>query len=122
MRFSAYLLHSGKRLLKFSGGMGSPTEEIASHARRWYRCNGLHYDAIVEGHHNEALSVAEIVDRLHPLRSVCRWTHGTWDFGHGKQRAWNELQNTGSDIILLADFLLTQYRERVWKTRLQLAV
>jgi DGQHR domain-containing protein len=51
---------------------------------------------------------------LEPLRDVCRWTHGYWDFGPGVQRKWNEVQNTSRDIQLLANYLLVQYKKRVW--------
>jgi DGQHR domain-containing protein len=51
---------------------------------------------------------------LEPLREACRWTDGYWDFGPGMQRRWNELQNTPRDIQLLANYLLVQYKERVW--------
>lgn len=50
---------------------------------------------------------------LAPLAEVCRWTSGHWDFPD-TPRKWNDLQNTSRDIILLADYLLEQYRRRVW--------
>ncbi|MGE5608802.1 MAG: DGQHR domain-containing protein DpdB [Bacillota bacterium] len=51
---------------------------------------------------------------LTPLKAVCRWTEGFWDFGPGMQRKWNEVQNTPKDIQLLANYLLVQYRSLVW--------
>jgi DGQHR domain-containing protein len=51
---------------------------------------------------------------LAELRDVCNWTSGFWDFGPGSQRKWNELQNTTRDIQLLTNFLLWQYKARVW--------
>ena len=51
---------------------------------------------------------------LEPLRDVCRWTDGYWDFGPGIQRKWNEIQNTPRDIQILANYLLVQYKSRVW--------
>ncbi len=51
---------------------------------------------------------------LGPLRDVCRWTDGYWDFGPGQQRKWNEIQNTSKDIQLLSNYLLVQYKGRVW--------
>lgn len=51
------------------------------------------------------------------LRDTCRWTHGYWDFGPGKQRKWNEVQNTSKDIQMLASFLLFKYRECVSVSR-----
>jgi hypothetical protein len=54
------------------------------------------------------------VEDLSALRDICRWTDGYWDFGPGRQRKWNEIQNTPKDIELLANYLLTQYKSRVW--------
>ncbi len=51
---------------------------------------------------------------LSELSSLCRWTHGFWDFGPGAQRKWNELQNTSRDIQLLTNYLLYQYKALVW--------
>ncbi|WPB76022.1 hypothetical protein KYC5002_44405 [Archangium violaceum] len=51
---------------------------------------------------------------LLPLKDICRWTAGCWDFGGGQQRKWNELQNTSKDIELLANHLIAQYKSRVW--------
>ena len=51
---------------------------------------------------------------LTQLREVCRWTSGFWDFGPGAQRKWNELQNTSRDIQLLTNYLLCEYKARVW--------
>ena len=53
---------------------------------------------------------------LQPLKDVCRWTDGFWDFGPGQQRKWNEIQNTSKDIQLLANYLLVQYKALVWRT------
>ncbi|MCY1073967.1 DGQHR domain-containing protein DpdB [Archangium lansingense] len=51
---------------------------------------------------------------LQPLKELCRWTAGHWDFGGGQQRKWNELQNTSKDIELLANHLIAQYKNLVW--------
>jgi DGQHR domain-containing protein len=51
---------------------------------------------------------------LTELHEVCRWTSGFWDFGPGAQRKWNELQNTTRDIQLLTNYLLCEYKARVW--------
>jgi DGQHR domain-containing protein len=56
----------------------------------------------------------QYVENLQPLGSLCRWTRGTWDFGNGRLRKWNELQNTSRDIALLSDHLIAHYRDRVW--------
>lgn len=59
---------------------------------------------------------AEFVTDLKALRDVCRWTGGFWDFGHHNQRRWNELQNTPRDIQLLTNYLLFEYKARVWSS------
>jgi DGQHR domain-containing protein len=51
---------------------------------------------------------------LGPLREVCRWTDGHWDFGAGTVRKWNEIQNTPKDIQMLANHLLVKYKALVW--------
>ena len=56
---------------------------------------------------------------LLPLKDICRWTNGYWDFGPGMQRKWNEVQNTPKDIQLLSNFLLVQYKNKVWNNQNQ---
>ncbi len=51
---------------------------------------------------------------LDALRPVCRWTEGHWEFGPGAVRKWNEVQNTPKDIQVLANYLLAEYKRRVW--------
>jgi len=50
---------------------------------------------------------------LVPLKDACRWTAGSWDFGPGTQRKWNEVQNLPRDIEMLANYLLVEYNVRV---------
>ncbi len=59
-------------------------------------------------------SVDDFARDLKELREVCRWTSGFWDFGPGAQRKWNELQNTTRDIQVLTNYLLCEYKARVW--------
>lgn len=40
------------------------------------------------------------------------WSRGAWDFGQGRIRAWNELQNTHQDIAMLSNFLIVTYRAK----------
>jgi DGQHR domain-containing protein len=76
---------------------------------------GFLMDAIAERHRVGGLPSEEDFETdLRPLREVCRWTDGYWDFGPGHQRRWNEIQNTSKDIQLLANYLLVQYKGRVW--------
>lgn len=76
---------------------------------------GFLMDAIAERHRVKgAPSTSDFETDLAPLREVCRWTEGYWDFGPGCQRKWNEIQNTSKDIQLLANYLLVQYKSLVW--------
>ncbi len=76
---------------------------------------GFVMDAISD-RHRRAMVPAKVqyVKDLDPLRAVCRWSDGYWDFGAGQQRKWNEIQNTTKDIQLLSQYLLTQYKSLVW--------
>ncbi len=51
---------------------------------------------------------------LELLEPECRWTNGSWKFGAGQIRKWNELQNTGKDITLLTNHLLALHRQAAW--------
>ncbi|MEZ4219005.1 MAG: DGQHR domain-containing protein DpdB [Myxococcota bacterium] len=76
---------------------------------------GFVMDAIADRHCETGIPDATAFEAdIQPLADVCRWTDGYWDFGPGAQRKWNELQNTHKDIQLLANYLLVQYRARVW--------
>jgi DGQHR domain-containing protein len=75
---------------------------------------GYVMDWVGDRHRGKRLPTVEVFARdLEPLRGVCRWTDGVWDFGPGQQRKWNELQNTSKDIQLLANHLLVHYKTRV---------
>lgn len=76
---------------------------------------GFVMDAISERYRSKGLPTKKhFLSDLEPLKSVCRWTDGYWEFGPGAQRKWNELQNTPKDVQLLANYLLGQYRSLVW--------
>lgn len=76
---------------------------------------GFVMDAIAERHRAKGVpSPSDFEENLAPLKDVCRWTDGYWDFGPGCQRKWNEIQNTSKDIQLLANYLLVQYKSLVW--------
>ena len=68
---------------------------------------GCVMDWLVDGP-RQASTVDEFAASLEAITGVCAWTSGHWDFGHGRVRRWNELQNTGPDIRLLSDFLVAQ--------------
>jgi len=72
-------------------------------------------DAIADRYRRVGIpDVEKLRKDLEPLRDVCRWTDGYWDFGPGNQRKWNEIQNIPRDIQTLANYLLVQYKSRVW--------
>jgi hypothetical protein len=72
-------------------------------------------DAIAERHRRMTIPTEnQFVADLEPLRDICRWTDGYWNFGPGCQRKWNEIQNTSKDIQLLSNYLLVQYKSLVW--------
>lgn len=76
---------------------------------------GFVMDAIAERHRNHGgPSAKQFAEDLRLLRDVCRWTDGYWDFGPGQQRKWNEVQNTSKDVHLLSNYLMIQYKTRVW--------
>ena len=76
---------------------------------------GFVMDAIVDRHRQSHLpSQEDFASDLIRLRDVCHWTAGSWEFGPNHQRRWNELQNTPRDIQLLTNYLLFEYKARVW--------
>jgi len=76
---------------------------------------GFVMDAIADRHrHARVPAAGDFQADLARLGDVCRWTSGWWDFGPHHQRRWNELQNTPRDIQLLTNFLLFEYKTRVW--------
>ena len=75
---------------------------------------GMLMDAIAESYRREGLPSREVFfEEMGPLVDACAWTSGHWRFRNGERRRWNEIQNTSKDIVLLADHLLSAYRE-VW--------
>ena len=80
-------------------------------AQRWRETQ----DAIDAAERGEVVPAEEdFRSDLEGIKEVCRWTDGYWDFGPGMQRKWNEIQNTSKDIQLLSNYLLIQYKARVW--------
>ncbi|MEA2601069.1 MAG: hypothetical protein QOF89_2061 [Acidobacteriota bacterium] len=83
---------------------------------------GFVMDAIAERNRNaSALSAEQFAKDLRPLRDACRWTDGYWDFGPGQKRKWNEIQNTSKDVQLLSNYLMVQYKARVWNQHVGIA-
>ena len=76
---------------------------------------GFLMDAIAERHREVGVpDESHFREDLEPLKEVCRWTDGYWDFGPGVKRKWNEVQNTPKDIHMLANYLMVQYKALVW--------
>lgn len=76
---------------------------------------GFVMDAISERYRSDGFpSVKQFKQDLKPLKTVCRWTDGYWDFGPGQQRKWSDVQNTSKDVELLSNYLLLQYKALVW--------
>lgn len=76
---------------------------------------GLGYvmDVAAHRHPAECTEARHFIPDLQAIEPVCRWTSGTWDFGNGMTRNWNEIQNTGKDIQVLATYLLQEHRRRI---------
>jgi DGQHR domain-containing protein len=75
---------------------------------------GFVMDEMVEVHGpDRALEPERTTRELRVLSDRCAWTSGSWPFGEGRERRWNEVQNTTRDIALLSNFLLREYRQRV---------
>jgi len=72
---------------------------------------GLLMDTIAERFDPAQIPQCELFQQeLEPLRNVCHWTDGFWEFSDGRQRKWNEIQNTSKDVQMLAMHLLKQYQ------------
>ena len=76
---------------------------------------GFLMDAIADRYRRGDLPTREqFAANLEPLRRSCHWTEGDWQFGKRIRRHWNDIQNTPKDIEVLVDYLLNEYRKRVW--------
>ena len=79
---------------------------------------GFVMDASADRQRNTLIPTTEnFYADLAPLRDVCSWTAGYWNFGPGSQIRWNDLQNTTKDIQLLTNYLLHQYKNLVWSVK-----
>lgn len=71
---------------------------------------GFLMDTIADRHRKQHKLTSKLFQQeLEPLRKICRWTEGYWDFG-GESLKWNELQNVPRHIQMLSSYLLSQYR------------
>lgn len=77
---------------------------------------GFLMDTIADRHRRKRDLTSKLFAKdLEPLRDVCRWTEGHWEFGEDNTLKWNEVQNVPRHIQLLSNYLLIQYREKVWQ-------
>ncbi|MBJ6146296.1 DGQHR domain-containing protein DpdB [Hymenobacter sp. BT559] len=67
----------------------------------------------------DTISVSAFQQDLSYIVPACKWTHGFWELGPGDQRKWNEVQNTPTDIRILSNYLLVQYKSLVWSEALR---
>lgn len=75
---------------------------------------GLLMDAIADRHRNRIHLKRDLFAQdLMPLKRICRWTSGFWDFGAGRKVEWNQIENTPTDIRQLSQHLLDQYNALV---------
>ena len=76
---------------------------------------GFLMDTIADRHRKTKQLTTRVFQKdLEPLRDICRWTEGHWEFGEDNILKWNEVQNVPRHVQLLSNHLLIQYRERVW--------
>jgi DGQHR domain-containing protein len=78
---------------------------------------GFIMDAIAERFELEDFTLEVVRQDLELLKPLCAWNSGSWDFGTGLRRDWNDLQNTPRDIQLLTNYLLHQYTALTWQHR-----
>jgi DGQHR domain-containing protein len=75
---------------------------------------GFLMDTIADRYRKQRKLTAKLFQQeLEPLRKVCRWTEGSWEFTKGELMKWNELQNVPRHIQLLSSHLLGKYRELI---------
>jgi DGQHR domain-containing protein len=112
--FSVLSAYWGAVKVVFEDAWGKPPKKSRLMHGAGILSMGHVMDWIGDRHRGKRLPTVEVFAReLEPLRDVCRWTDGVWDFGPGQQRKWNELQNTSKDIQLLANHLLVTYKPKV---------
>jgi DGQHR domain-containing protein len=100
----------------FPDAWGKPPRESRLSGGPGLIALGFVMDAVCDRHRHIGLpGRTQFQADLELLRPVCHWTEGVWDFGPGRQRQWNELQNTPRDIQLLSNYLTLQYKALVWK-------
>ena len=59
----------------------------------------------------------EFAEGLELIKPYTAWTSGTWPLSEGDVRPWNGIQNTPSDIDLLANYLVRVTKKALRKPR-----
>jgi DGQHR domain-containing protein len=59
----------------------------------------------------------EFVKGLRLIAPKCAWVAGRWTFSRDDQRPWNGIQNTSTDIDLLANYLVRELRRALRRQR-----
>jgi DGQHR domain-containing protein len=67
------------------------------------QANGIDRDAFIEG--------------LRLIAPKCAWTEGHWEFSKEDRRPWNAIQNTPSDIDMLANYLVRELKRALRRQR-----
>lgn len=65
--------------------------------------------------YNGATTATEFIPGLEILKEHTAWTKGQWQFSEDDIRAWNGIQNTPSDIDLLANYLVRSLKRSLRK-------
>lgn len=77
---------------------------------------GFLMDTIADRHRRKRELTTRIFRQdLEPMKSICHWTAGHWEFGPDNVLKWNELQNVPRHVQMLSSFLLFQFRKLVGK-------
>jgi hypothetical protein len=115
-RMLQLLFHFWKAVeIVFKGAWGQPpTRSRLTHGVGIVSMGHL-MDAIADRYRSKGIpAIEQFIADLEPLKPLCSWTDGYWNFGTGNQRKWNEVQNTTKDIQLVANYLLVNYKRLVW--------
>ena len=89
-----------------------PNESRLTHGIGILSCGYL-MDTICERFRNIEVPPLELFKaELGTIKPYCSWHSGDWNFGNNHKRKWNELQNTSKDIELIANYLITLYKQK----------
>lgn len=66
---------------------------------------------------NGATTEDEFVEGLELIKPYTAWTSGTWELTEYDSRPWNGVQNTPSDVYLLANYLVKVTKKAIRKSK-----